>query len=384
MIYPDNKYKIIWELFVNLLLIVVCFLTPAQLAFSKDPEEGKEEGITSERITNLIIDIFFITDIFVSFFSATENEYNEVTDDRKKIAIEYIKGWFTIDLLSIIPFDLFTSGGQGSDVNNIVRIAKFGRLYKLIKLTKLLRLIRIIKNQKVLMNYIHYVFRVSAGIKRLIFFFLIFMVLCHIGTCLWLMTADFNSDSDDTTALLYEGTWLADYRDLSEDNGKLYCLALYWTVTTITTVGYGDISGTNQIERIFSIIIMLIGVISFSFVNGSLTSIVSSLDNSNADIREIRERFDRVSSKYNFPKQLKVRIRKDTATAQQRLECKEVGLFLNDLSYNLRHTASMFVHKDQLDSINFFKSKSHCFNESICQKFVQCIFDEYQPIYEVG
>jgi len=61
----------------------------------------------------------------------------------------------------------------------------------------------------------------------------------------------------------------------------LYCVAFYWTITTITTVGYGDIEGTNDFERIFCAVIMIIGVILFSLANGALASIVGTDDDSN-------------------------------------------------------------------------------------------------------
>lgn len=80
--------------------------------------------------------------------------------------------------------------------------------------------------------------------------------------------------ADFTNEESFEGTWLEPYEEYSDDNWGLYLLSLYWTITTITTVGYGDISGTTEIERIYCIVIMLIGVISFSFINGALSSIV--------------------------------------------------------------------------------------------------------------
>ena len=55
---------------------------------------------------------------------------------------------------------------------------------------------------------------------------------------------------------------------------ELYITSIYFTVTTITTVGYGDITGVNTLERAVSIIIMIIGVVSFSFATGSLSSIL--------------------------------------------------------------------------------------------------------------
>lgn len=38
-----------------------------------------------------------------------------------------------------------------------------------------------------------------------------------------------------------------------------YVLALYWAITTITTVGYGDILPTTWWERLYCIIAMLVG-----------------------------------------------------------------------------------------------------------------------------
>jgi hypothetical protein len=47
-----------------------------------------------------------------------------------------------------------------------------------------------------------------------------------------------------------------------------YTAAFYFTVTTMATVGYGDISGHNTLERIVCMIIMIIGVVTFSIVSG--------------------------------------------------------------------------------------------------------------------
>lgn len=52
-------------------------------------------------------------------------------------------------------------------------------------------------------------------------------------------------------------------------------------MTTITTVGYGDISATSTIERVICIFLHLIGVLSYSFASGSLTSIIANYDNLN-------------------------------------------------------------------------------------------------------
>ena len=55
---------------------------------------------------NLTIDIIFIIDIFVTFFSAYYEYDDQLIDDRKQIAISYAQGWLLIDLASVFPFEL--------------------------------------------------------------------------------------------------------------------------------------------------------------------------------------------------------------------------------------------------------------------------------------
>jgi voltage-gated potassium channel len=66
-------------------------------------------------------------------------------------------------------------------------------------------------------------------------------------------------------------------------NFQTYVVAFYFTVTTITTVGYGDISGTNSIEKFIANIIMVLGVILFSLISTSITTILTNYDNINID-----------------------------------------------------------------------------------------------------
>jgi len=61
---------------------------------------------------------------------------------------------------------------------------------------------------------------------------------------------------------------------------NLYILSAYFTVTTVATVGYGDITPVNTNERVFCIVLMVVGVSSFTFVSGALSSILSSYDQS--------------------------------------------------------------------------------------------------------
>lgn len=98
-----------------------------------------------------IVDCLFLLDILVVFNTAYLNQYLQIVDDRKTIAIKYFKGWFLIDVLSILPFDLLAqlmasddSESTAQGYNGMIRLVKVGRLYKLIKLTKLIRIFKLL------------------------------------------------------------------------------------------------------------------------------------------------------------------------------------------------------------------------------------------------
>lgn len=90
--------------------------------------------------------------------------------------------------------------------------------------------------------------------------------------------------------------------DYEED--QLYLTSYYFIVTTITTVGYGDISGGTPTEQIFCIIIMVVGVIAFSFASGSLASIMQNYDSKNAQLNDKMKKLKKIYTEYNIPYEL--------------------------------------------------------------------------------
>ena len=124
----------------------------------------------------------------------------------------------------------------------MIRVARVGRLYKLVKLTRLLRILKLIKEKAKLLKYLNNLLKVGLAFERLFFFFLISIIVVHIVTCLFVIVA---AVSDDT----FKDTWIeaADIKD-KKDKRTLYITSLYWTITTFTTVGYGDISATSSQE----------------------------------------------------------------------------------------------------------------------------------------
>lgn len=63
-------------------------------------------------IIDLIVDIMFIIDILINFRTTYVNKNEQVVSHPGKIALHYFKGWFLIDVVAAIPFDLMLMGSE--------------------------------------------------------------------------------------------------------------------------------------------------------------------------------------------------------------------------------------------------------------------------------
>jgi len=124
------------------------------------------------------------------------------------LAQNYLKGWFTVDVLAIFPFEQILNA---SSVNGLVRLAKIGRLYKLVKLTRLLRVLKIMANKGKIMKKISDLIKLGPGFERLIFFLVFSLVLMHITACLWIILPQFTDDCVMVKNIL-TGSWLEKYQ----------------------------------------------------------------------------------------------------------------------------------------------------------------------------
>ena len=68
----------------------------------------------------------------------------------------------------------------------------------------------------------------------------------------------------------------------------------------MSTVGYGDISGGTDQERIFCIVLMLTGVISFNLISGALGALITNYDSSQAALQENLLNLNNLRQKYKI------------------------------------------------------------------------------------
>ena len=91
--------KISWDFLILILLLFISITVPYRIVYiEKDSGKWKHAYYA--------IDVFFGVDMLLTFnTSYTESEQMKEVYNRKKIALNYLKGWFIIDFVAIIPFD---------------------------------------------------------------------------------------------------------------------------------------------------------------------------------------------------------------------------------------------------------------------------------------
>jgi len=137
-----NPWKVKWDLLIICMAIFNCISIPMEIAIV--PPFLIDNGHLSR--TNWIIDLAYFLDVVLCFRTSYINQMtgDEITTSRE-ITKNYLTGRFTVDFISVVPFDRLCSISSNDFFANNER--KFA-LISCLKLFRILRLSRIINYLK--------------------------------------------------------------------------------------------------------------------------------------------------------------------------------------------------------------------------------------------
>ena len=243
LISHDSKIKSIFDILVLIMVNVSSLIILYDFCFIET--DTKETKLFSHTIIYYIIEVFFAIFIILQFFQTYQDRATLlIIKNLKKIALRYIKRWFFIDFISIIPFELFFSS---SDSN-----------LKYFKMIRFLRLPDASKRINVIFN-IRYFFKI---IRLMI----MASILAYVLGCVWYLICLYVFNNRFNMGYPEEDTFFTTYKIYKKSPLKKLVLSCYYVLTGLTTVGYGDYNAQNQNEKIFGITVMFLGVTIFSYV----------------------------------------------------------------------------------------------------------------------
>ena len=114
-------------------------------------------------------------------------------------------------------------------------------------------------------------------VYKVIRLIIIAITLTFILGCLWFYITDNQNYIWETPEgeTFYSTFDLGKYKD---DKLRQLIICCYFALTTLSTVGYGDLFPISSLEKIFGIIIMILGIAFFSYIMGNFNDVLINYD----------------------------------------------------------------------------------------------------------
>ena len=341
---PNSTYIKVWSLLIMHLLIYTAVVVPYRISFVY---KNEDEWL----IADTIIDIIFFIDIFVTFNSAYFDHQMKLIHSRKTISLNYLKSWFILDLVSCIPFQFFFDSSQ--QFNKLVRISRVPRIMRIMRLFKILKFFRTLNSLEFIQNCLEFL-NISKGVLRLFKFFFTVVLVVHINGCIW----HFIGTSDDTNS----DSWLLKPEVARMSENEIYLASIYFVMQTIATIGFGDIVPVTMTERIYTLLLLLIGVGFYSYIVGNLSNIFKVLEKDKASIKLKLSRLQEFAKDNKIPQRLREKIKRHIEmTSESGIQNFDKASLIKELPASLKNQVQIHIHKKIVERIFFFQDKDEQF-----------------------
>ncbi|EGR31992.1 hypothetical protein IMG5_098180 [Ichthyophthirius multifiliis] len=273
--------------------------------------------------------------------------------DRSKITLEYYKNKFFFDFLIILCY-LISRYFNISYLKIIIGL----KFFEILSLKK-----DLIEHYQINQRFSHFYTLISL-LSMLIY-------VAHICGCIFhkISMVEINNN--------YTNTWLVVNKLQNEDIITKYINCLYFSIITMFTVGYGDITPIANSEKIFIIFMTLLGSLLFAYIVNTIGSIFQELAQKEADFNKKKYEMSIYMRSRQITNDVQVRVMKYLGYLQQQNENNPVkGKEIFDiLPSNLREEIMRDFYLKILKSSkiftlsfsqDFLKELSLHFQEKVC------------------
>ncbi len=323
-----------WEYVIAGGTVWVAIDVPLQLVF------GMHEQF-SLLVAHWLITLIFAVDAWVHFRHPL-NAHDKVRDIAKSDNQTNSRWWLAVDVLAALPL-------------RWVFLTRFSLVFRLLKLFRLLEILR------------HWGERGSqqTTLLRLVFFTGWMGMMAHWLACGWAALRQRTGSDDDVTH---------------------YIKALYWCVTTLATVGYGDITpaDNSNVQMIYAMVVMILGVGLYGYVIGNVANLLANIDQAKAHYQATLDRLSTFMSYRNIPLELQRRIRDYYTFLWQNRQGYDEAAILAELPPALRTEVALALKREFIEKVPFFKGASHQLVRELALEMRPVVFTPGDIVFHAG
>ncbi len=196
----------------------------------------------------------------------------------------------------------------------------------------------------------------NSTINRVIKFGLVFSCITHITTCFFIFIGFYSRE--DLNWIISGG--------FSTDFVELYISSLYFNLVTIYSIGYGDITPVNTIEKIWVCILMMMGSFLYSYVVSSLSTIFSNTTDKYNKYKEKLKVLQSISDEYNLSQNLHHKLKQNVKQEYNKND-NERYEFLEYLPSKIKSELTIIMYQATVAENRFFNNQPDDFTLYVLQ-----------------
>jgi hypothetical protein len=178
-----------------------------------------------------------------------------------------------------------------------------------------------------------------GNLVRVVLFMLVFVVIGHWAACLFIYLGKWQLAHADAGWLNAQSglfPWVVVTCLQFADTTRLYTAAFYWTLTTMFTVGYGDVAPSTNSERCYTMALELVAGILQGIVFGNIGVALYGFDHTNNELRTALVDVTTLQRCYSLPRAMVNRVRDYTRYNWRQAQGMNALYLLSDLGSTLK------------------------------------------------
>ncbi|MDO6395128.1 cyclic nucleotide-binding domain-containing protein [Leptospira santarosai] len=308
--------RILWDVVIFVCILYASVESPLRIVLSY------EQGFTVNGLY-ILVDLLYFGDILYYIFSPEFVKGRRVYIQKKNI-LRYLRTWFFFDFIAAFPFELAAQRILEIDLTS------HPYLFLLFGITRIVKVVRV----PAILHRLNLAFKPAPGVLRLVLLGFWISIVAHWCAVGWLYMDELNS---------------------AKTGWDEYVKALYWSVMTLATVGYGDVLPVTTNQRIYVILVMMLGAAVYATVIGNIASILGNLDLIRAAQLKRMSQVDSYLRARNLPYLIRRKIRDYYMYIMERGFGENEKELLSDLPLSLQREVKIHLHRELLEKVPFLK-----------------------------